>query len=532
FTFLGISNLNNLALLVIFFPLSIAYTIVKHKLFDIDVIIQKALVYGSLTAVVGAVFAMTIVILNIAFAKHGGWRNPVFFVILTGFLVLALNPLRNRIQSIIDTAFFRKSYDYNKTISELSDVMTSFLNIDDIASKIINTITETMFIDSASLLLFDRNTNQYRLYFTTINELEENGFNIEGDNQLISILKRFKHEIFKEDLFAEQNYIMSAIELQKSFSHLRASLIIPLFFKDELVGILSLGGKKSGLMYTSYDLKLLKTLANQTAIAIENAYAFKLVEDYAKKLEYTNRELMDTQAQLVQAEKMSAIGQLAAGIAHEIRNPLNIIEGARYCISEMTTDESTVGMGRYLDYIKHEIDRTNRLIDKLLKFSKPGPAYFEPINVNDVIEDVLVLIRRQIEDNNIMLVKNLDYQIPKIMGDQNNLWQVFINIIMNSIQAMPLGGELSIDTGFHEESSDKMLISFSDKGPGIRKENLSKIFDPFFTTKDTGSGLGLSVSYKIIEAHKGNIVVYSEEKVGTTFLIELPVNQDVSRKRE
>ncbi|MDA2920178.1 ATP-binding protein [Desulfobacterota bacterium AH_259_B03_O07] len=526
FTAMGISNLNSLALIVIFFPVSIAYAIVKHKLFNIEVIIQKTLVYSTLTGVVVGVFALMVLGFNMAFAKHGGWRNPGFFLVLSGFLVVALNPLRNRIQSIIDTAFFRKSYDYSRTISELSDAMTSILDIDEIATKIVNTITRTMFVESASLLLFNRDTGNYRVHFTTLDELESIDSSFESVNRLVFLLNRFKREIFREDLLAEHEYISSANELNKLFADLRASLVIPLFFKDELVGILSLGEKKSGLMYSSYDLKLLKTLANQTAIAIENAHAFKLVEDYARKLELSNKELVETQAQLIQAEKMSAVGQLAAGIAHEIRNPLNIIEGARYCISQMARDEGSFSVGKYLDYIKHEIDRTNSLVDRLIRFSKPGTRHFEQVDVNNIIEEIVILLRNQMEDKEIVLVKNLDFQIPKVMGDQNNLWQVFINIIMNSFQAMPGGGELTIETGIDPKSSDKIFISFTDKGVGIKKENLSKIFDPFFTTKDTGTGLGLSVSYKIIDAHGGNIIVFSEESIGTTFIIELPVSQE------
>jgi two-component system NtrC family sensor kinase len=526
-TALGISNLNILALLVIFFPLSIAYAIVKHKLLDIDAIIQKALVYSVLSGLVFGVFALIVVASNIFFANYGGWKNPIFFAILSALLVLALNPLKNRIQNLIDLTFFRKKYDYRRTLEEISFAMTSLLNIDEISDKIINTVEHTMFSNPVSVILFDRNSGDYRVYAKDRREKEPDNPSIDENSELVQLLSRHRQEIFKEDLVADERFARYRDQLVKTFDDFGAALFIPIFFKKKLIGLLSLGDKQSGLPYNSEDIKLLQVLANQSAIAIENAFAFKLVEDYAKKLEETNKELRETQAQLIQAEKMSAIGHLAAGIAHEIRNPLNIIEGARYYLSQIANGENSEQVVEYLDYIKHEIDRTNRLIDNLLKFSKLEPPHFEPVNVNTILENALILIRKQLYDYNIKLTTNLNPQIPKIMGDPNQLWQVFINILMNAIQAMPYGGELRIDTGLYDGGYDHIFITFADTGLGIDEEDLPKIFDPFFTKKDTGTGLGLSISYKIIEEHDGRIIVTSKKGKGTTFVIELSVNQNV-----
>src|SRR5579885_560827 len=525
FILFGISNINYVAIPVLFFPLSIAYAIVKHNLFDIDEIIRKGLAYTVLTGVTGGVFGIAIIGSNLFLADYGGWKHPAAFIVPAILTILALNPLRTRIQDIIDTAFFRKRYDSNKTISELSAAMVSILSIDEIANKIISTITETMFLSSGSLFLLDRDTGNYRAYVTTIDELKDRDFTLKFDNQIIFFLNRYKKEIFKEDLVAEQKYIMFRDDLMKSFQELRASVLIPLLFKDQLVGILSLGEKKSGLMYTSNDMRLLRTLANQSAIAIENALAYELVENYAKKLEEANKELRETQAQLIQAEKMSAIGQLAAGIAHEIRNPLNIIEGARYYLSQMLNGENSTA-GEYLDYIKHEIDRTNRLIDNLLRFSRVEPPHFETLDVNNILEHSLVLLRKQICDSDIKLVTNFSYEVSNIVGDPNQLWQVFVNILINAIQAMPRGGELQVETGLPYPGSDKVFISFTDTGVGIDEKDLPKIFNPFFTTKNEGTGLGLSISYKIVEEHKGRIMVSSEKGIGSKFVLELPISHN------
>lgn len=523
-----LSNITYMSIPVIIFPLSIGYAIAKHKLFDIDVIIRKTLVYGTLTAVMVGVFALMVMLFNIAFFNYGDWKNPAFFALTSVLLVAVLNPVKSRIQNIIDLTFFRRKYDYRNTIEEISYAMTSLLNLNEIIDRLLNTVEQTMFSSPVYVILFDRDSELYRVCKAGGSCDSLDGVTVEEDSVLIQLLYKYRREIFIEDVFADEKFILRKDELIKVFEHLNAALFIPMFFKEQLIGVLSVGEKKSGLLYTSEDMKLLKILTNQSAIAIENAIAFKLVEDYVNKLEDANKELIETQTQLIRAAKMSAIGQLAAGIAHEIRNPLNIIEGSRYYLAQMIKGEDSSVMGEYLEYIKHEVQRTNRLIDTLLQLSKSDPPNFEEIDVKYILENSFILMRKQFSDNNIKLVKNLSCNLPNIVGDPNQIWQVFVNIIINSIQALPNGGEIRIDAGLCKESSDNIYISFTDTGMGISKESLQHIFNPFFTTKNSGTGLGLSICNRIVDEHQGRILVSSEEGKGSTFIVEFPVNPKIN----
>ncbi len=505
------------------FPVSVAYSILKHKLFDINVIIKKALVYGLLTGALGGVIAILIISFNFALASYGGWKSPAFFIILIAFLAVALNPLQNKIQAIIDLVFFRKKYDYRKTVEDISFAMTSILNPQDINEKIVETIEKTIFAKNINLFFYDEQQRVYRPYSYSV-DLDKENYLLKEQSILIEQLREYKSEIFLEDIYLEDKFRDSCDNLEQIFQRFDSSLFMPMFVKERLIGLMSLGEKKSELAYTSEDLELLRILANQSAVAIENALAFKLVEDYAKKLEDTNVELRETQTQLIQSEKMSAIGQLSAGLAHEIRNPLNVIEGARYYLSNILSEsEKSETVNEYLSYIKQEVERTNKLITSLLKFSKSEAPRFELIDINNTLDNTLTLLKKQLSDGAVRGIKDFDNNLPSILGDPNQLWQVFVNIIMNAIQAMPEGGDLIIKTSNNGDSS--ICVSFKDTGVGMDKEVLSKIFDPFFTKKDSGTGLGLSISYSIVESHNGSIKVDSEEGVGTDFRIELPLGK-------
>ncbi len=239
------------------------------------------------------------------------------------------------------------------------------------------------------------------------------------------------------------------------------------------------------------------------------------------------KELQKTQMRLLQTEKMASLGSLAAGVAHEINNPLGgILIYASLLMEDFeAANDSRVGD---LRKIVEEGTRCKEIVKSLLEFGRQTESQFESVNINQAINDGLFFLENQALFHNIKIVKNLDPSFPMVIGNPNQLKQVFMNMMVNAAEAMSGGeGSLTITTGI---DPDKLLvfIIFEDTGTGIDPEVRSKIFDPFFTTKEVGkgTGLGLSTSYGIVESHDGNIQVKSEAGKGTAFTIFLPIGSE------
>lgn len=233
-------------------------------------------------------------------------------------------------------------------------------------------------------------------------------------------------------------------------------------------------------------------------------------------------ELKRREEQLIDTRKMAAIGNLTAGIAHELNNPLNNISLTTEAMIDEFDDWSREEKLKMLNVIFGQVERASTTVANLLDFTRRDEESFEDIAPNEVLDSTVKLVANEINLNNITLDLQLQNNLPRIKGNAHNLQQVFLNLFLNAIQAMPDGGNLSIKSYIVDSS---VGIDIRDTGEGIPEENLSKVFEPFFTTKEVGkgTGLGLSVSYGIIKRHRGTIVVDSTLGKGTVFIITLPV---------
>jgi signal transduction histidine kinase/pSer/pThr/pTyr-binding forkhead associated (FHA) protein len=277
------------------------------------------------------------------------------------------------------------------------------------------------------------------------------------------------------------------------------------------LGALYVDNQETSAPFPPDSLRAAEALARHAALAIENAQLFE-------REQRTIEELRKAQSQLLQSEKLATIGQMAAGIAHELNTPLTYIMGNLELIQAQEFSDSSKDM---LDSIARGAERIKSLAQSLLAFSRPSQEELTPLVTNDVIERSLELCHYQILKGGVRLEKNLDTALPKIMGVSNQLEMALINLVVNAIQAMNGGGTLRVASGTNGEDVE---ISVTDTGPGIPEEIRSSVFEPFVTTKPEGkgTGLGLSTVLMVVERHQGRVDFTTNVGDGTTFRILLP----------
>ncbi|MBI5590618.1 MAG: hypothetical protein HY881_09065 [Deltaproteobacteria bacterium] len=298
-------------------------------------------------------------------------------------------------------------------------------------------------------------------------------------------------------------------------------IMLPLVTAKHTLGVVLIITAIEESAITQENMKHLGMLAKQCSLVMENSLLYD-------RLRKDHESLQKAQRQILQAEKLASIGRLTAGASHEILNPLNILSGyTQMLMLQGNPDERTT---RYLTIMSEQIERISRIVNGLYQFSQAAGSNKDRIQINALIRNVFQLFEHEHKYDHIHNVMNLEENLPAIQGNVDTLSQVFFIMLSNARDAMPKGGELSISTkrvpseNTMEPMDNWIEIQFRDTGHGIPEAEIDRIFDPFFTTKasNNGTGLGLSLSYGIIQNHGGTIHVESQVNKGTTFTIRLP----------
>jgi two-component system NtrC family sensor kinase len=293
------------------------------------------------------------------------------------------------------------------------------------------------------------------------------------------------------------------------------TLVVPLVGKNGVLGALTIDNRRGGRKFTGDDQTLLEGLTNQAATAVENA---RLVEDLRRSREQTLR-----------ADRLGTLGTLAAGLAHEINNPLVSIHTFLSMAPEKREQDDPEFWSSYHALACREVDRIRRLVDSMRRLGRASgaSATTEAVDPVELAQEVVTLLQREASRAQVAIQLECETEIPKIVGVKDHIQQVFINLLLNAVHASPEHGSVRLRV-FAERGQEVVCVEVIDGGPGISEDHLERIFDPFFTTKDPdrGTGLGLMICHQIVSDHGGTVEVRSQVGEGATFCVRLPAGGD------
>jgi signal transduction histidine kinase len=546
--------INYMAFSGLLFPLCLGYAIVKHDLFELDTLLKRGVYYLTLTATLALVYLALLAFLNLTLRSTDLARAPLFPLLFTLAAVLLLNPLKDHLQRGIDRVFFRLCYDAKKVLGMTGAALASTLQLDEILGLIWRTVGATLGVRQGIILLLAPDKKHYVAAYPRAGQ----AYHLPIEHALIQEVQK-RGVVSWYDLTSGGFFPLEPLGPQ---------LLIPLVFKQDLIGLMVLGNKESGTFFSADDWHFLSALANQSALSIANALSYQEIQELnaglekkvaertrelahtnmelhasLKQLEQAYRDLQRSQEHLVQAEKMAALGRLTAGIAHEMNTPLGASLTSLKLLHELVTEYQTSSndpgvtpqdhqdiateMGKLVHATRQWVEKAATHIRSLRLHTHNLQREEErDFSVLQTIEDVRLLLSHRLRLSQCTLSISGASPAPILHGDPGKLGQVLTNLIVNAIDAYQdagkAGGEIRIEV---QEDGSFLDIRVRDQGCGIPAANLARIFEAFFSTKPlgVGTGLGLCIVRDIVtNVFRGTMSVESVLGQGSVFLVRLP----------
>jgi len=485
----------------------ITYAILKHQLMDIKVVITRT---GVLLMTYLVVLGVPLLIgwfgqERLEYRYHDKW----WLVPLGLCTVLAtIGPFAYAyLQRQVEAALLKEQRRYQRLLQRAAQGMTRVRSLDKLTKLITGVVSRTVRVQHASLFLFDETAHYYFLKASHGPKrlAIQSRYVLEKAHPLVRCLMDKRRILTKEEVAQSYDPVV-----ERELAGLEAAVIIPGFIERELIGFLALGEKLSGSAYSPDDIHAFSTLAYEAAVALENAKSYG-------ELLVANEQLRMASKRLADQERLAAAGQFALGMAHEIKNPLSAIKTFAQYLPQKYQDSAF--REKFFSLVQSEIDRINTIVKDLLDFAKPAPLQIESVRLSKLAEDTLVLLSDQVLKQSVQVHKEFSENGALTQADPKQLKQVILNLVLNSLEAMPAGGRLEVLTSCRNGS---VILKIADTGCGIPYEYQGKLFDPFFTTKERGMGLGLAIVKGIVERHGGTTSVHSQPDKGTTVEITLP----------
>ncbi len=493
----------------------ITYAIARYQVLDMPVIVTgaNALRYAQGFAVIVAFYGLTLLLIEVF---TGSREFALAGILLAATLICAevVVGLQRRMERAIGRALFPERHDAYETLTAFSRDMVTILDLKQLCNRFLGTLAQVLNIPVVSLFTLDKEKQVYALASVRGPATDDiSGYRIASSDPLAQHLLLHKSAIVQEELAytnpkGKDDAVVSTMKLMQS------EVCLPLINQDRLVGFCNLGPRARHQMYSAEDLSLLTTLAQNAAIALDNALLYE--------------DLKRSQLLMRRTDRLRSLETIAGGFAHEIRNPLTSIKTFIQLAPERKDDpEFIVGFSKV---VNEDVYRIERLIEEILDYARYMKPRLTSDNLNDIVASCLYFVQIKAESLGIIIEMDLAQELPLVMLDRQQVKQVLLNLLLNALDAMrEQGGRLTITTHkLTKQGGDEWVqVEVSDTGPGIDATNLEHIFDPFYTTKHEsvdheGTGLGLAIVHQIVQEHRGTIEVDSMVGRGTTFLVNLP----------
>ncbi len=497
--FYPLGNLGN-----VFLCGALTYAIVRHRLLDME------LTTASIAALILWLTPLWVLTAAVQQEIYGASDPRLLFFALTVFLLsgLVFPWLLRRTEAWVRHILWGQKYDSLQALNAFQKTITHLLDREKIIEGLRNVLSDALQTEFVQIYFQQPTTGHYISPHTP-------GATFLSSDPFLQALAQQQEPIVREEA-ALQEKDPHALQLATTLARQQSEVCAPLRTQDRLLGFILLGKKRNRDIYSSEDLQLLSTLGTEVAVALENARLYT--------------ELHASQIMLARSDRLAAVGTLAAGIAHEIRNPLVAVHTFMQLLPERLDDPEF--RTTFMQLTNSELNRVSTLINDLLTFSRPAPVTHSAVQVNDLAEQVVRLLTGQATEKRIALTTRLSPTLPPLAIDPDQIKQVFMNLVLNALQATGAGGTITVATSLlHDTDGHKHCeIEVRDTGEGIRTENKEEIFNPFFTTKDSGVGLGLFITHQIIKEHGGTIDVESALGRGSRFVARLPLGSPSPRQ--
>jgi len=487
-------------LLTLFISFFFFAAIMQYKIFQLSRLITGGLTYSLLSSLILAIYFLIVRGLSESLGRLFQLNSFLFEAFLILLLILLIRPFEARIQHFIDRLLYRQIYTYRRKFLNFSRSLLTYHNRDAFFKKLVHFIQDVFQPDEVLIFLRDEKLGQYKLWNKHVNAPS-----FPEHNSFIKHLIRAKSGVEFFDLDPER----FPKALIRFFIEKKAALFLPFIYETELLAFIVLSEKTNQKSYSQEEIEVLSIFSNEMA----NTYVRNQMID----------EMREEERRQSRMQRLAAIGQLTAGIAHEIRNPLNTIATSAETLIRRKLDPKSES--ELKSYILEEANRLNHILNDFLELSRIRQPQSRKISVDSFLEKIALDIQSRIDKTISLRIEN-HLQQKQIVTDSDLLYQVLLNLCLNGIEA--IGERQKLENGFQGSLSISLrkrkshfIFIVKDNGAGIPEEHRDSIFDPFFTTKPEGTGLGLPISYNIVETMGGKMEFESSEEE-TRFSVEIP----------